>query len=265
MASNGRTRGPATDDLIRVFTGTGTIVMANENVLCVNKTVGAASAVTLPPQATGAIGRKIWIVDSKGDAGTNNITISPAAGTLNGASNYVISENYGAVELIYNGTEWNAVAYFNAVSAAEIGFLNGVTAGTVSASKAVVVDASKNITGFGNVSMANLTSSGLVTFSDVAPLAATGTVITNAAAIVHQFSNVSGANSTAGVQLPASLTGIEYTVYNSVSAQTLKVYPQTNGTIQGGSANAAFTQSGLTVSTFYALDNSNNWAVTKGG
>lgn len=46
------------------------------------------------------------------------------------------------------------------ISAAELGFLDGVTAGTVTASKAVVVDASKTLTGMGSI-----------TFDDVANFA----------------------------------------------------------------------------------------------
>ena len=48
------------------------------------------------------------IIDGKGDAAGNNITISPASGTVNGASDVTINSNYGWKECIYNGTEWNA-------------------------------------------------------------------------------------------------------------------------------------------------------------
>lgn len=43
------------------------------------------------------------------------------------------------------------------LSETEIGFIDGVTAGTVTASKAVVVDSSKNIATFGNITGAILT------------------------------------------------------------------------------------------------------------
>jgi hypothetical protein len=89
-----------------VVTAAGGITMgAADRFIVVNKTSGAATAVTLVSSPT--TGRVVTIIDGKGDAATNNITISPAAGTINGASSYVISSNYGEVSLIYNGTQWN--------------------------------------------------------------------------------------------------------------------------------------------------------------
>lgn len=128
---------------VNVYTGSSTITMTNEGIVVVNKTVGAATAVTLP--STPATGDHRIIKDGKGDAATNNITITPASGNIDGAATYVISENYGGVILEYNGTEWGVVGQTNSVSAAELAFLNGVTAGTVTASKAVVVDANRDV------------------------------------------------------------------------------------------------------------------------
>ena len=54
------------------------------------------------------------------------------------------------------------------ITTAEIGVLNGVTAGTAAASKALVLDSSGNITGIGNVGCGAITSSG--------NLAVTGTI-----------------------------------------------------------------------------------------
>jgi hypothetical protein len=50
------------------------------------------------------------IKDGKGDAATNNITVTPAAGTIDGSSTAVINTNYGSMQLIYNGTQWNIIA-----------------------------------------------------------------------------------------------------------------------------------------------------------
>ena len=63
-------------------------------------TTGAAVTVTLPTAIEGAT----YIVkDEGGDAGTNNITV---AGTIDGATNYVINTNYGKVQLYSDGTNW---------------------------------------------------------------------------------------------------------------------------------------------------------------
>jgi hypothetical protein len=93
-------------DNVRIQTAAlATIVLVNEGVLIVNKTVGAVTAVTLKPSPEA--GDFQFIKDGKGDAATNNITITAAAGNIDGAANYVISENYGSVLLMYNGTEWS--------------------------------------------------------------------------------------------------------------------------------------------------------------
>lgn len=90
---------------VRVVTAAGAITASTETILAVNKTVGAATALTL---TSTPIKGFIYIVkDAKGDANTNNITISPASGTIDGASNKVISTAYGIQRLFYNGTEWN--------------------------------------------------------------------------------------------------------------------------------------------------------------
>lgn len=90
---------------VRVVTAAGAItVTSTDYAVVVNKTVGAASAVALPAGVTGQV---FVIKDGKGDAGANNITITPAAGTIDGAATKVIGTNFGSVTLLYNGTQWN--------------------------------------------------------------------------------------------------------------------------------------------------------------
>lgn len=153
MASR-RIRGPLTFNSQRVFTGTGNTTVLNEAVLVITKGTGAATQVTLPkvPSGLAAGARSVLIVDGKGDAATNNITVVPDSGhTINGGSSLVMGENYDIALFVWNGTEWNGGVIVNAVSSTELGFLNGVTAGTVTASKAVVVDANKDIASFRDV------------------------------------------------------------------------------------------------------------------
>lgn len=93
---------------VRVVTAAGAVTVATtDEVVVVNKTVGAATAVSLP--ATPSTGRIYAVKDGKGDASTNNITITPAAGTIDGAATLVITTNYGAAFMIYNGTQWNVI------------------------------------------------------------------------------------------------------------------------------------------------------------
>jgi hypothetical protein len=90
----------------RAVTAAGAIAMAaSDHEIIVNKTVGAATAVTLPPAPT--LGQVVIVSDGKGDAGTNTITITAASGTINGAANVTIHVNWGAVKLRYSGTQWN--------------------------------------------------------------------------------------------------------------------------------------------------------------
>ena len=50
--------------------------------------------------------KEIDIKDESGGAGTNNITISPQSGTIDGAASVVISANYGVARVYSNGTNW---------------------------------------------------------------------------------------------------------------------------------------------------------------
>lgn len=92
----------------REVTASGAVTVAHlDDIIIVNKTVGAATTVNLP--ANPLKGREYIIKDGKGDAGANNITITPASGNIDGSATYVISSNYGKAKVMYNGTQWNVV------------------------------------------------------------------------------------------------------------------------------------------------------------
>jgi hypothetical protein len=75
-----------------------------------NLTVAGAVAVTLP---AGAAKQVFIIVDGKGDAATNNITITPnGAETIRGAATLVLANNYTGVVLVFSGTNWDAFGPF---------------------------------------------------------------------------------------------------------------------------------------------------------
>ena len=231
-------------------TGSGNVSaadLANISLLLVNKTSGAATGVTLP--TPGYDGQALKIVDAKGDAATNNITITPGSGTINGAATHVISENYGSVELVWDGTNWTVSAASNQIAAAEMGFVNGVTAGTPAASKAVVLDANSNVTTFGQ--------SGL-RITDIGSVNAAGSGIGNATAITNRFTVVGAADNSKGVILPVPTAGDMYLVISSVASNGLKVYPQVNSSINFGTANAAYTMEGQVLHMFVA-NNTTNW------
>lgn len=89
--------------------GAVTVDASDSDIIVINKTVGAATAVTLPLAASRTA--PVMIVDGKGDANTNNITISPQTGeTIYAITNgtHIIDGNGGSVILTpkLDGTGW---------------------------------------------------------------------------------------------------------------------------------------------------------------
>ncbi len=90
---------------IRVATTTPVTVSATADWLIeTNLGTPGAVAVNLPAGVTGQV---FVVVDGKGDANTNNITITGNGGQqINGAANVVINHARGAVMLGFDGTQW---------------------------------------------------------------------------------------------------------------------------------------------------------------
>ena len=92
----------------RVVVAAGDVTVATtDEVVIINKTIAASSIVNLP--GSPALGDVYCIKDGKGDGIANPITITPAAGTIDGAASFGTTANYQAVWVIYNGTEWNVI------------------------------------------------------------------------------------------------------------------------------------------------------------
>lgn len=68
--------------------------------------VSAASPATITLPSNVPTGYVCEVKDTSGNASVNNITI---AGTIDGATNYVINTNYGYKTILYNGTSWYSV------------------------------------------------------------------------------------------------------------------------------------------------------------
>lgn len=84
-----------------------TLSSATDCVVVTTLAVPGAVAVTLP---AGVTGQYFSVIDGTGDAATNNITITPAAGLINGAATYVVTKNKGAVTFCYTGSEWKVIS-----------------------------------------------------------------------------------------------------------------------------------------------------------
>ncbi len=91
---------------LRSVASTSITVAATDHYV-LSSTGGGAVAASLP--ASPETGREYIIKDNAGDAGSFNITITPAAGNIDGSATAVINTNFGVARLIYNGTQWNIV------------------------------------------------------------------------------------------------------------------------------------------------------------
>lgn len=94
---------------------------------------------------------------------------------------------------------------------------------------------------------------------NAADLAALGSAQGSAAPIVSNVVNATAADGTKGVVLPTATAGAVYFVYNSVATNGLPVYPASDGTINGGTGDAAVTIEGKTLGIFVGTSTA-NWA-----
>ena len=79
--------------------------LATDNVIIVDTT----SARTITPLASPSIGQVHRIKDNVGSAAANNITITPSGKNIDGSASYIINTNYGSIDIVYNGTQWNVL------------------------------------------------------------------------------------------------------------------------------------------------------------
>lgn len=92
-------------------------------------------------------------------------------------------------------------------------------------------------------------------------IAAAGSDQAGATAIAARITQVTGADSSAGVRLPGAKPGLEFFVYNTEATAGLKVYPASGDDINDGAADAAVTIEGKTLAVFVAVDTSTWGAV----
>lgn len=81
-----------------------TVVAATDEVVSVEVPGPVAVAVNLPAGVTGQV---FYIKDGLGLAApATPITITPAAGTIDGAATATINAPFGSLTLVYSGVEW---------------------------------------------------------------------------------------------------------------------------------------------------------------
>lgn len=69
----------------------------------------SARAVEIPDPAEAGTGAEVLVKDASGGAETNNITVSPVSGEIDGGASYVIDEDFGYVRLRSNGVTWRVI------------------------------------------------------------------------------------------------------------------------------------------------------------
>jgi len=81
-----------------------TVVAATDDIVSIQVPGPVAVAVNLP---AGVLGQQFTIKDGLGlAAATTPITITPAAGTIDGSATATINAPYGSLTFVYNGTQW---------------------------------------------------------------------------------------------------------------------------------------------------------------
>ena len=88
-----------------------------------------------------------------------------------------------------------------------------------------------------NIAAADITATGDVTLATASNVAAAGTTQGTATAITKTYNVVTTASTNQGIKLPSATLGLVINVFN-VSGSTIKVYPSSSETIDGGSADA---------------------------
>ena len=96
---------PGTPGLVPVTTVTTTPFNVATTDYLIGVDVAGPASIVLPVSPTGTV---FIVKDIDGDATINPITIT-ASTTIDGAANAVINAPYGALQFVFNGTEWNIV------------------------------------------------------------------------------------------------------------------------------------------------------------
>lgn len=101
-----------------------------------------------------------------------------------------------------------------------------------------IVEQYRGITTLGNAETLSVKMKDNVEFRmSVGTIAAAGSDETDATAIADQLTYVTAADASKGVILPASTgSGAIYVIHNNSAASVLKLYPDTTGQINGGTA-----------------------------
>ena len=84
--------------------------LTNEMPSVIAVAATASLTLTLPDASSATTGKRYYIKDVTGSAGTHNITLSGSSGQkIDGLDTYVISSNWSAVGIVTDGTRWYVI------------------------------------------------------------------------------------------------------------------------------------------------------------
>ena len=249
VQTNGTATSAATDTYVRVLVeGESVNVATVAGSMTADDITGSDAALTIAGIAgdSGAGGTIVVVGgagDTNQDGGLTSITGGAGDGTGDG----------GAASLVggAGGTTGAGGA---------IAITGGASAGAGGTAGAVAIDtgAATGGTGAGiTIGGTNATSItlGKMPIVPSATVAAAGSSQADAAAIATGITWVTAANATKGVKLPAAAAGLLCVVKNDDTANAvLKVYPNTDDTINALSANAALSMAAKTAAVFACYD-----------
>ena len=176
--------GTATEKLVinsqgNVEVSSGDLTVNGSQTVTQDLTVGAKLTIG----ATAVTGELIAALDSitLGQSQNDKVVTQSSNGVVNigeESGNQVL--NIASHDGVDGGLKLNGLLVKS--SAAELNKLNNVSEGTVTESKAIIVDGNKNVTGLNNVSITNLSTD---------EITLNGTTLTSTAAELNRLSNVS--------------------------------------------------------------------------
>ena len=95
-------------NVAKITSGTSYTAQSTDALIALNSSTLSAKSITIPSASVS--GKSYTIKDEYGNAGAYNITIAPTSGTIDNSSSFVISQNYGSITLIADGsTNWMVV------------------------------------------------------------------------------------------------------------------------------------------------------------
>jgi hypothetical protein len=215
--------------------------------------VGAAAAAGVAVQVTSTGTNEALTIDAKAAA---LVTIGGAASTALGlqvgsstsaanATLIVYSSNAAAMTVGPNGATNPALTVVASTASAKTGLsITGAAAGSgvalASTSNATNEALTLDGKGSGIITIGSVSTGGCNVRVAVQTVAASGTAIGNAAAVVEGYTYVTGSNNSAAVKLPAGAIGMQVTLQNTVQTATLQVFPQVNNAISNLANNAVY-------------------------